>query len=225
MERPRIVSLQVGLPQRYPNHDEEGTTWESGIFKTPVEGAVWLDRLNLAGDGQADLKNHGGEHKAVLMYAAKHYDYWRKVLPDHAWEYGSFGENLTVAGLTEANVAIGDIYAIGQARIQVSQPRQPCWKLARRCSQPDMIARVNDNGFSGWYVRVLEEGEIAAGLDIQLLERPYPQWTIEQVQRILQDVDQDLDESLALASCPAYASPEWREKFTQRLRRKQAAQW
>jgi MOSC domain-containing protein YiiM len=224
MERARIVSLRVGLPRIHPAHDENEKAWESGIAKTPVEGAVWLGRLNLAGDKQADLKNHGGQHKAVLMYAAKHYTYWRKILPDRPWEHGSFGENLTVTGLTEANVAIGDIYVIGAAHIQVSQPRNPCWKLARRCSQPDMIARVNDNGFSGWYVRVLEEGEIAAGMDITLLERPYPQWTIEQVQRVMQDVDQDLTLALELASCPSYSSSEWRDHFTHRLRRRMGVQ-
>ena len=205
---PQIVSLQVGLPadRHYANDvDGEGQVWRSGIFKTPVEGAVYLGKENFAGDRQADLKNHGGPDKAVLMYGAGHYDYWRRVLPQLDWVYGGFGENLTVTEMTEDKVALGDVYAIGSVRIEVSQPRHPCWKLARRWQQKDLAARVQENRFGGWYVRVLQEGSVEAGQKLTLLERPYPEWTISRVFDIIYNLDRDVDESLALAHCPAYA--------------------
>ncbi|MCA0457346.1 MAG: MOSC domain-containing protein [Chloroflexi bacterium] len=217
---PQILSLQVGLPaeRTYDDtSDHEGRVWRSGIFKTPVTGAVFLGRENFAGDGQADLKNHGGAHKAALMYAAAHYNYWRRVLPEHHWLYGGFGENLTVSHMTEDNVAIGDVYAVGTAQVEVSQPRQPCWKLARRWGQRDLAARVQQNGFAGWYVRVLEEGMVEAGQTLQLLERPNPEWTISRVFDILYNVDRDPAETRELAELESFASPKLRNWMLERV--------
>ncbi len=205
---PQIVSLQVGLPteRQYGNDaDGEGKVWRSGIFKETVEGAVYLGKEDFVGDAQADLKNHGGPDKAVLMYAESHYSYWKRILPQHSWVYGGFGENLTVTQMTEDKVAIGDVYAIGDVRVEVSQPRQPCWKLARRWTQKDLAVRVQQNGFAGWYVRVLQEGMIEAGQKLELLKRPYPEWTISRVFDIIYNLDRDIEESLELAHCPAYA--------------------
>ena len=217
---PQIISLQVGLPteRQYDNNsDGEGKVWRSAIFKAPVEGAVYLRKENFDGDRQTDLKNHGGPDKAVLMYAASHYDYWRRVLPHLDWVYGGFGENLTVTDMNEDKVSLGDIYAIGDVRIEVSQPRHPCWKLARRWQQRDLTARVQRNGFGGWYVRVLEEGSVEAGQKLTLLERPYPEWTISRVFDIIYNLDRDVEESFALAHCPAYAR-QMRAMILQRLR-------
>ncbi len=211
---PKILALQVGLPaerQYDDNSDSEGRVWRSGIFKAPVKGSVHLGKENFVGDGQADLKNHGGAHKAVLMYAASHYDYWRRVLPEIDWVYGGFGENLTVSQMTEDNVALGDVYAVGSARVEVSQPRQPCWKLARRWGQRDLAARVQRNGFAGWYVRVLQEGMVEAGQTLELLERPFPDWTISRVFDILYNVDRDPDETRELADLDIFASPKLRK--------------
>jgi len=205
---PQIVSLQVGLPadRHYANDiDGEGKVWRSGIFKDHVDGALYLGKENFDGDRQADLKNHGGPDKAVLLYAASHYAYWRRVLPHLNWVNGGFGENLTVTDMTEDKVALGDVYAVGSVRVEVSQPRHPCWKLARRWTQKDLAARVQQNGFSGWYVRVLQEGTVEAGQKLTLLERPYPEWTISRVFDIIYNLDRDVEESLALANCPAYA--------------------
>ncbi len=205
---PQIVSLQVGLPadRNYGNDaDGEGKVWRSGIFKAPVDGAAYLGKEDFVGDQQADLNNHGGPDKAVLMYAASHYDYWRRVLPRLDWVYGGFGENLTVTEMTEDKVALGDVYAIGSVRVEVSQPRHPCWKLARRWQQKDLAARVQQNGFAGWYVRVLQEGTVEVGQKLVLIERPYPEWTISRVFDIIYNLDRDVEESLALAHCPAYA--------------------
>ncbi len=205
---PEIVSIQVGLPaeRHYGNDaDSEGKVWRSGIFKEPVEGAVYLGKEDFVGDAQADLRNHGGPDKAVLMYAESHYAYWKRVLPEINWVYGGFGENLTVTQMTEDKVALGDVYAIGDVRVEVSQPRHPCWKLARRWNQKDLAARVQQNGFSGWYVRVLKEGMVEAGQKLELLKRPYPEWTISRVFDMIYNLDRDIEESLELAHCPAYA--------------------
>jgi len=180
---PILVSVHVGLPRKITDTGFTGksSTWESGIFKTPVNGAVWLGQTNLAGDGQADLSVHGGPDKAVLAYSADHYPFWKTMLPN--MEYGAFGENFTISGLNEDTVYFNDIYAIGEAQIQVSQPRQPCWKLARKLQTKDIAARVIETGFSGWYFRVLVEGHVQAGQPLELVERPNPEWTISRVNR------------------------------------------
>lgn len=120
----------------------------------------------------------GGPEKAVLAYAADHYPLWRSELEPLELPYGTFGENFTIAGLTEETVCIGDIYIIGGAIVQISQPRQPCWKLARRWQVKDLVIRVPANGRTGWYFRVLKEGYIEQGVPVILLDRPYPQWPI-----------------------------------------------
>jgi MOSC domain-containing protein YiiM len=155
--------------------------WRSGIFKARAQGPVWLGRIHLAGDGQADRRAHGGPEKAVLAYAAQHYPLWREELGIPEMAYGAFGENFTIDGLDEETVCLGDIYQIGAARVQVSQPRYPCWKLARRWRRNDLVARVLRTGRSGWYFRVLDEGMVEAGLAVQRLERPNPEQTILRV--------------------------------------------
>ena len=217
---PQVVSLQVGLPtDHHYGDDRDGNArlWRSGIFKSPVSGAVHLGTESFDGDWQADLHNHGGVDKAALLYAASHYPYWRRVLPQHEWVYGGFGENLTVSDMHEDNVAIGDIYTIGSARVQVSQPRFPCWKLARRWGQKDLAARVQDNHFGGWYIRVLQEGSIEAGQRIEIVERPYPEWTVSRVFDIIYNLERDVEESLALAHCPAYANEKMRARIIEQV--------
>lgn len=183
---PHLLSLQVGMPQEVVTETRQGhMAWTSGIFKAPVEGPVWLGTLNLKGDGQADLTVHGGPDKAVLACSADHYHFWREEFPDIDWQPGAFGENFTIAGLTEDDVCISDIYSIGEAIIQVSQPRQPCWKLAAKLERPTLPKWVIKTGFSGWYFRVLQEGIVAAGQTLQLVERTIPDNTIAAVNRYL----------------------------------------
>jgi MOSC domain-containing protein YiiM len=157
--------MDVGFDGREP-------AWESGIFKEPVTHLVRVSAEGLEGDGQADLVNHAGPDKAVLAYSADHYPGWRDELGPPELPFGAFGENLTVSGWDEARVCVGDIVRVGVVRMQVSQQRQPCWKLARRLERADMVRRVVETGRSGWYLRVLEEGEVAAGMEMVLLERP-----------------------------------------------------
>jgi MOSC domain-containing protein YiiM len=173
-----VLSVQVGLPAEHGADVISTTPWQSGIVKLPVDGPVWLDTLNLADDGQHDLVNHGGPWRAVLAYGAAHYPVWQAELAREHLPYGAFGENFTVSVATEDDVCLGDIYAVGAVRVQVSQPRAPCWKLARRWEIKDLAAQVEAKGWGGWYHRVLQTGFVQAGDDYTLLERPCPQWNI-----------------------------------------------
>ncbi len=163
-----VVSVNVGLPRRI--------TWQgrpvlTGIFKEPVEGRIAVRRLNLEGDLQADLSVHGGPEKAVYAYPAEHYDFWRGLLPEIALPPGSFGENLTVEGLTEENAHVGDRFQIGTAEVMVTQPRMPCYKLAAKFGRTDIIRYFLESRRSGFYLAVLHEGAVGRGDSIQVIER------------------------------------------------------
>jgi MOSC domain-containing protein YiiM len=164
----QTVSVNVGLPREV---SYRGTTIRTAIFKEPVEGEVKVRTLNLDGDRQADLTVHGGADKAVYAYAAEHYDYWREQLPDTELSWGNFGENLTVTGLREETLFVGDRLRIGSAVVVVTQPRMPCYKLALRFQRDDIIERFLASRRSGFYFRVLEEGEVSAGARIEILFR------------------------------------------------------
>jgi MOSC domain-containing protein YiiM len=214
----RIVSVTVGMPRE---HGTEGAAdpmeraWETGFFKEPVEGPVRVRTLNLDGDGQADLRVHGGPDKAVLLYAASHYPAWKAEL-GFALPFGAFGENLSVEGMTEADVCIGDVIQVGTARLEVSQPRGPCWKIARRWKIRDLSARVQHTGRTGWYARVLSEGVLQAGDDVVLAARPYPQWPVALATELLRPGNGREAEAAALADCPALAGA-WRDVIRYRL--------
>ncbi len=212
MAKAVLVSIQVGLPRKLgvaDAADPMDRLWESGFVKEPVSGPVWLGRTNLAGDGQADREHHGGPDKAVLAYAAAHYPLWRAELNRPELPYGAFAENFTIDGLTEETVCIGDVYAIGEARVQVSQPRQPCWKIARRWRIKDLTVRVRETGRTGWYLRVLQEGYVEPGLDVVLIERPFPQWTVARATEVMLHRREDRQAAAELAECPLLAS-DWR---------------
>ena len=198
----RVVSLQVGLPRLMDAH---GQPWTTGTFKDQVSGKVALSWEGLNGDGQADLVNHGGVDKAVLVYSDDHAERWRRELFPEGLPPGAFGENFTVQGLTEANVCLGDVFQVGSARVQVSQPRQPCWKQARRYAMNDLVVRIVRTGRTGWYLRVLTEGHMEAGDVMTLLERPHPEWTIERANQVMHVAKTNRELSLELAACPALA--------------------
>jgi MOSC domain-containing protein YiiM len=178
----QLVSIQIGKPETRtsPVRDGKNARWTSGIFKTPVTGPRAVELTQMDGDGQADLVNHGGPDKALNCYCAEHYPNWRAALalPSDVFGYGAFGENFTLSGMAEDLVCIGDIYAVGTARVQVSQPRVPCYKLGRRWEMADLPQRVIASGQTGYYLRVLEPGVVEAGDAVSLIERPEPEWTV-----------------------------------------------
>lgn len=212
-----LVSIQVALPHEYPA-DADEPAWTSAIGKQPVLGPVRLNHLNLAGDRQADPRVHGGPDQAVLAYAAAHYPLWRAELERPDFPYGAFGENFTVDGLDEASVCLGDVYAVGGAVIEVSAPRGPCWKIARRHDISDLTLRVQRNGRVGWYHRVLEEGDIQAGQELRRVARPNPDWPMTRVSAVSASRKRDRSELRELAAIPAL-SVRLRESFERRLAR------
>jgi MOSC domain-containing protein YiiM len=211
VNHPTLVSIQVGKPEERVEtrlQDGKPETWTSGIFKVPVTGRVWVGKQNLEGDGQADLRYHGGVDRPILAYSADHYEKWKSELGD-VFPYGSFGENLTVAGLTEDIVCIGDTYRIGDVVVQVSQPRIPCWKLGRRHGMPELPAKAMNTGRTGWYLRVLDEGWIEAGMRMELVNRPCPEWTIARAHSVWRNRTSEPDVATELGQCP-YLSRDWR---------------
>ncbi len=160
---------------------------QSAIAKQPVQGPVAVGTLGLQGDEQGNLRSHGGPEKAVHHYAYEHYAAWHAELGDLPVlrEPAAFGENLSSTGVTEADICWGDQLRIGSVLLEVSQSRQPCWKLNARFGQPGMARRVQDSGRTGWYYRVLEPGSLQAGDAIVLVERPWPQWPLTRVLQLL----------------------------------------
>lgn len=219
MSAARVVSVQVGRPRW---HGTPGATgpfdrpFSTGFWKEPVAGPVAVRFTNLDGDGQADLVNHGGADKAVLAYAAAHYPDWRAELGLPDMPHGAFGENLTVADWTETDVCVGDVWRAGTAVLAVSQPRQPCWKLARRWRQKDLPARVVENGRCGWYLRVLSEGGIEGGDAVELVERPWPDWSVRRAHQVMYFGRSNPEATAELAALPEL-SLSWREELRQRL--------
>jgi MOSC domain-containing protein YiiM len=162
----RVLSVNVGLPREVEWRNELVAT---AIHKAPVSGPVDVKRLNLAGDRQADLSVHGGPDKAVYAYPSEHYPFWREELSAVPLPWGAFGENLTVEGLSETEVRVGDVLRIGTAEFVVTQPRLPCYKLNARFQRPDMVKRFLRSGRTGFYLAVRKEGRLAAGDPIEWL--------------------------------------------------------
>lgn len=160
----KLLAISVARPRLIIS---KGQRISTGIFKLPVEGPVMLRRLNLDGDRQADLSVHGGPSKAVYAYPSEHYPLWRKELPEMDLPFGAFGENFTTEGLNEDNTHIGSRFRIGEAVVVVTQPRQPCYKLAAKFGRDDIIKMFLESGRSGFYFAVVEEGLVEAGNSIE----------------------------------------------------------
>jgi MOSC domain-containing protein YiiM len=178
----RVLSVNVGLPRDIP---WQGKTVHTGIWKAPVSGPRKVRRLNIEGDGQGDLAGHGGEHRAVLVYQHASYQHWQKQLSRTDFTYGQFGENLTVDGLPDAEVCIGDRYRIGNALFEVTQPRVTCYRVGIRMNQPDMAALLVKHGRPGFYLRVLEEGNVEAGDEIALVESGPERTSVAEIDALL----------------------------------------
>ncbi|TXC88112.1 MOSC domain-containing protein [Paraburkholderia azotifigens] len=226
----RIFTVDAVLAGKVARLGDEALNKTSAIAKTPVDGRVWLGETGLESDQQAELKVHGGPEKALHHYPFDHYAAWRR-----EWQAGvsglarldqagAFGENISTSGLTETDVCVGDVYRIGSAIVQVSQPRQPCWKLNLRFARADMSRAVQNSRRTGWYYRVLEAGEIGAGDTIERLARPHGQWSVERLLRVLY-VDRDDRQALESMTQLDTLSPSWRKTATKRLESGEIESW
>jgi MOSC domain-containing protein YiiM len=214
----KIVSQNVGLPREAMWH---GRTVTTGIFKEPVAGRVALRKLDLDGDGQADLTVHGGEYKAVYCYPVAHYEYWKKELPARELPMGMFGENFTTDGLSEDSAHLGDRFAVGSAEVVVTQPRLPCYKLGVRFQSDDMVRRFLASGRSGFYLAVTREGEVGAGDEIKVISRDENAVPVSEITRlyIAKRYDSEDVKSLRRALQVAALPESWKEYFRERLDR------
>jgi MOSC domain-containing protein YiiM len=210
----KLLSVNVGQPRTV---EWQGRLVETSIFKAPIVGPVTLRTLNLAGDRQADLSVHGGAHKAVYVYPSEHYAFWRGELPGVELPWGMFGENFTTAGLLE-DVRIGDCFQIGSAKVIVSEPRVPCYKLSLKFGRADMVKRFLASGRTGFYVMVEKEGVVQAGDEITLTARADHHVSIADVTRLYASKQPDpviLRRAVALEAL----SDAWRDFLRERLAR------
>lgn len=209
----KLISVNVGTLRDLVWKDRTVTT---GIFKEPIAGRVKVKALNIEGDRQADLTVHGGAEKAVYLYPSEHYAFWRDELPEARLSWGAFGENLTTEGLLETQINVGDRLRIGNVEVVVTQPRMPCSKLAAKFDRDDLIKRFLDSRRSGFYLKVLKEGEIGAGDEIELLSRDVGNITITELVGLQADKQKDFDLMRRAANVEALAAG-WRKKFLQQL--------
>ena len=209
----KLISIQVGIPRSVQIDGEEIMT---GIFKTPVKKRIQLHPLNLEGDQQADLSVHGGRDKTVYAYPSEHYPYWKKELPGVDLPWGAFGENFTTAGLTEDTVCLGDRFTVGTAEVVVTQPRIPCFKLNLKFNSDVMAKRFLASRRSGFYLRVLREGEVGAGDEIVRIHQDENRVSISDAMRIYLH-EPNSNELARRALEVQYLSASWREKFTHQV--------
>jgi MOSC domain-containing protein YiiM len=211
----QLVSVNVSLPREVPT--PEGVL-RTGIFKQPVRGRVLLRTLNLVGDAQADLQNHGGVYQAVYAYPGEHYARWARELSRTDLTFGQFGENFTVAGMPEDEVCIGDVFRVGGALVEVTQPRVPCFKLALKMGSSEFPKRFLASGRVGFYMRVLEEGEVGAGDVIERVRTAPDRMSVRTVIHLF-FFDRENTPMNRRAAQLAALSPEWRGRFAERAGR------
>lgn len=210
----KIISINIAIPARV-SLDGGPKKVRSGYFKTPVSQPVLLDYLGFEGDGVGDTRIHGGEDKAVCAYSADHFPYWtdklqRKILP------GSFGENLSLLGMLETEINIGDIFEMGAAQVQVSQPRQPCHKLNKVFKDQSMACSIKTTGFSGYYFRVLKSGLVEPDALVKRIHKGT--FSIEKTNALLRKGGSNIEQMQELISLSAL-SEDWRGMIEKRLKK------
>ncbi|MCP4098727.1 MAG: MOSC domain-containing protein [Planctomycetaceae bacterium] len=203
--RIQLDSVQIGKPRDYSQINPRSNKieqWTTSFNKTSVKHWVSVTANGIDGDEQADKKNHGGIDKAVLIYSADHFDYWRNQLGVTTVAPGAFGENLTVSGIDESKVCLGDQFLINDVLLEVSQPRQPCWKLARHWRLPELPKQVMQTGYCGWYCRVIKNGRFKPETPIARVTTPHPEWPIRRAHQVFHQSSEnsgELNELLSLA--------------------------
>ncbi|WP_298962683.1 MOSC domain-containing protein [uncultured Roseibium sp.] len=208
----KILSIYTGEPEKLWEDKDQ-----SAIRKTLVTGPQKVNRDGLLSDSQADRAVHGGPEKALHIYPSEHYSYWREVFPDRQdiFKPGGFGENFASEGFTEAELCLGDVFAAGTIRVQISQARQPCWKLNMHTGNPAQAAHFQKTARTGWYFRVLQEGHIEAGDELTLVERPCPEWNLKEVIHARFSPRVDPQMARALSELPELAEP-WQKAFAKK---------
>lgn len=186
----QIISTNIAQPTKFTWNEKQVTT---GIYKKPTDVPIHLGKEDVRGDEVSDRKVHGGEFKACYLFSAKHYPYWRNLYPKLEWTYGMLGENLTVEDLDETQLFIGDIYKLGLALVQITLPREPCFKFAHKFGTDDVLKQFITHGYSGTYVRVLEEGEVKTGDDFELVEHKKDSVSVFQFFELLYAEDKNKD--------------------------------
>ena len=206
----KLLSINVSKPKSI---EYGGKTVRTGIFKVPVPGTVMLREKNIDGDGQGDLRVHGGTYKAVYAYPIEHYAYWQQELHRDDLTHGQFGENLTVEGMLEESVHIGDVFQVGEtAKLQITQPRVPCFKLAYKMGLPEFPKQFLESRRVGFYFRVLAEGEITAGDAIACSEVASESMSVREILN-LRYFDKDNHAKMAQARKLPALSPSWKRDF------------
>lgn len=178
----KIMSTNIAKPTTIIWDGKEVTT---GIFKKPKNQPILLEKQAVRNDEVSDRKHHGGEFKACYLFSENHYGYWKNLYPNLDWEYGMFGENLTVSGLNEKDILIGDIYKVGAALVQITQPREPCFKFGVKFGNQKILKQFINHGFPGTYVRVLEAGFVKTGDCLELVEKAKNSLTVWQFFNLL----------------------------------------
>ena len=207
-----VISINIGKPITFNVGNKPFVT---GIFKTPIKAPVYLSQTNFEGDGQADVVHHGGLDKAVCLYPYEHYAHWGKVL-NKQLDLGAFGENITVKGMIETDVHIGDVFQLDEAIVQITQPREPCYKIAKRYNLKQFPMLIQETGYSGYYLKVIEEGYVNEQSSMKLLEKHPSFVTVDSVNKVLYHDTENSSSIKKILSVDALASS-LREKLTKRL--------
>ena len=209
----RVVSVNVGEPRPVTYR---GKTVQTGIWKHSVDGRIAIVGDNLVGDRQADLRVHGGRDKAIYGYPSEHYAWWRERLPDADLSWGAFGENLTVEGLSESEVRVGERFRVGDAELTITQPRTPCFKLGIKFARPQMVKEFLRSERSGFYFAIVRPGTIGAGDAIERVHAEPESPTVTELVRLSVADDVDAATLRRLVALPGLAAS-WREEFAKRL--------
>lgn len=186
----KIISTNIGNPTTFLWNGKHEKT---GIYKYPTSESLFLGKTDVDKDTVIDRKHHAGEHKACYLFSSDYYGYWKNLYPQLNWDWGMFGENLTIEGMDESKIRIGDVYKIGAALVQVSQPREPCYKLGIRFGNQEILKQFIDYGHPGTYVRILVEGHVKKGDVLELMEKSKNKLTIKKYYGLLYSKEKDID--------------------------------